>query len=197
MKRRAIPAYAFAMGRDALAPSYNRRMTKFMVIFVVLVLALFAAELSAPAQKYFVLPWTDALTRAAAFVLQSFDGSVISQGKLLASTKSSFGVTVEAGCNGIEALIILVAAMLAFPAPWKHRVIGILIGAVTVQSLNLVRVITLFYIGQWSMQVFEWMHLYAWQALIMLDVLLVWVLWIRMLPAKPEAPIAPSAPASA
>jgi exosortase H (IPTLxxWG-CTERM-specific) len=193
---RAFPACACVNRRGTTAPSYNRRMTKFLVIFVVLVLALFAAELTAPAQRYFVLPWTDALTRAAAFVLQSFDSSVISEGKLLASTKANFGVTVEAGCNGIEALIILVAAMLAFPAPWKHRLVGIVVGAVTVQTLNLLRVITLFYIGQWSMQVFEWMHLYAWQALIMLDVLVVWVLWIRRIPAD-EAPMSPSAPASA
>jgi exosortase H (IPTLxxWG-CTERM-specific) len=169
-------------------------MVRFLVTFVVLVLVLFAAELSSPAQKYFVLPWTDMLTRAAAFVLQTFDNSVISQGKLLASTRTNFGVTVEAGCNGVEALIILVAAMVAFPAPWKHRIIGILVGALTVQTLNLLRVISLFYIGQWNMAVFEWMHLYAWQALIMLDVLVVWVLWIRMIPRKPAddsaAPIA-------
>jgi hypothetical protein len=30
--------------------------------------------------------------------------------------------------------------------------------------------------------VFEWAHLYVWQALIMLDVLIVWLVWIRTLP---------------
>jgi hypothetical protein len=33
--------------------------------------------------------------------------------------------------------------------------------------------------------VFEWAHLYVWQALIMLDVLVVWLLWVRTLP-RPE-----------
>jgi hypothetical protein len=33
------------------------------------------------------------------------------------------------------------------------------------------------------MQAFEWAHLYLWQMLIMLDVLIVWLLWIRTLPA--------------
>jgi hypothetical protein len=32
------------------------------------------------------------------------------------------------------------------------------------------------------MKVFEWAHLYVWQALIMLDVLVVWLIWVRMLP---------------
>jgi hypothetical protein len=31
--------------------------------------------------------------------------------------------------------------------------------------------------------VFEWAHLYVWQALIMLDVLIVWLIWVRALPS--------------
>jgi exosortase H (IPTLxxWG-CTERM-specific) len=161
-------------------------MVRFLLTFIVLVTVLFAAELTAPVQQYFVLPWTEMLTKAAASLLQWADPTVISRGKVLATAQGTFAISVEAGCNGIEALIILVAAMLAFPAPWRHKIWGILLGAFAVQALNLVRVISLFYIGQWSMPVFHWMHLYAWQALIMLDVLFVWILWIRAMPKKPQ-----------
>ena len=34
---------------------------------------------------------------------------------------------------------------------------------------------------------FEWAHLYVWQALIMLDVLIVWLVWVRTLPAPRDA----------
>ena len=58
------------------------------------------------------------------------------------------------------------------------------------QALNVVRVISLFYLGQWNATAFEWAHLYAWQALIMLDVLIVWLIWIGTLPRalKAKAP---------
>jgi hypothetical protein len=49
------------------------------------------------------------------------------------------------------------------------------------------RVISLFYLGRWNRDVFEWAHLYVWQALIMLDVLIVWVIWVRLVPASPQA----------
>jgi hypothetical protein len=49
------------------------------------------------------------------------------------------------------------------------------------------RVISLFYLGRWNRDVFEWAHLYVWQALIMLDVLIVWVVWVRLVPASPRA----------
>jgi exosortase H (IPTLxxWG-CTERM-specific) len=70
--------------------------------------------------------------------------------------------------------------MLAFPATWRHRLVGIVVGTAAVQLLNVVRVVSLFYLGQWNQQVFEWAHLCVWQALIMLDVLIVWVIWVRV-----------------
>ena len=35
---------------------------------------------------------------------------------------------------------------------------------------------------QWNYSVFEWFHLYLWQALIILDALVVWLIWLRTLP---------------
>ena len=162
-------------------------MAKFLVLFVVILVSLFAAELTPAVQSAVVIPWTEALVRISAGLITLIDSHVAVFGKILQSTTNGFAVSVEAGCNGIEAAIILIAAMLAFPAPWKHRVIGILAGLSAVQALNIVRVISLFYIGQWSMTVFEWAHLYLWQALIMLDVLIVWLIWIRTLPTSPSS----------
>ena len=90
-------------------------------------------------------------------------------------------MSIESGCNGVEATIVLVAAILAFPAPWKNRLVGLAVGIAAVQGLNVIRVISLFYLGQWDIDVFEWAHLYVWQALIMLDVLIVWLIWVRTL----------------
>jgi exosortase/archaeosortase family protein len=61
-----------------------------------------------------------------------------------------------------------------------------------VQAVNLIRIVSLFFIGQWNFKVFEFAHLYMWQALIMLDVLVVWLLWMRYV-AKHDARTAPPA----
>ena len=161
---------------------HNAGMIRFFVLFLIILVALFAAELTPPVQNALVIPWTEALARISAAIVVLFDPHVAAYGKILRSTTSGFSVSIEAGCNGIEAAIILIAAMLAFPASWKYRAIGVLAGLFAVQALNIVRVISLFYIGQWNMQVFEWAHLYLWQMLIMLDVLIVWLIWIRTLP---------------
>jgi exosortase H (IPTLxxWG-CTERM-specific) len=158
-------------------------MARFALVFVAALAVLFAAELTAPVQRAAVLPWTAAIASASAGLVTIFDPQVVATGKVLRSTATGFGVSIEAGCNGVEAALILIAAMLAYPAPWRHRMLGIVAGLAAVQALNIVRVVSLFYIGQWSYTAFEWSHLYLWQALIMLDVLVVWLLWIRTIPA--------------
>jgi exosortase H (IPTLxxWG-CTERM-specific) len=160
-------------------------MLRFGALFAALVVALFALELTPPAQVHFVGPWTAGVAKTATAAMKAFDPAVVSSGPTVMSTANGFAVTILAGCNGVEAMIVLVAAMLAFPAPWKHRALGILAGIVAIQALNLVRIVSLFYIGQWDRDVFEWAHLYAWQVLVMIDGLVVWLVWLRTLP-RPE-----------
>ncbi len=154
-------------------------MLRFLTLFLVIVVALFAVELTPPAQHALVHPWTAAVARLSAALVTPFDGHVLAFGRVLQSTSDGFAVSIEAGCNGVEASLILAAAILAFPAPWTRKAAGIAGGLLAVQLLNLVRVISLFYLGQWSRTAFEWAHLYVWQTLIMVDVLVVWLLWLR------------------
>ncbi|HVF65990.1 MAG TPA: exosortase H [Casimicrobiaceae bacterium] len=174
-------------------------MLRFFVGFVVLQALLFGLELTPWAQQYFVIPWTNALARLSTGLVTLVDPNVMAIGKIMRSTTNGFSVSIEAGCNGIEATIVLLAAILAFPAPWRSKLVGLAIGIVAVQGLNVVRIISLFYLGQWDRDWFEWAHLYVWQALIMLDVLIVWLIWVRTLPraATPPPPHPPSAAAPA
>ncbi|MEE9345270.1 MAG: exosortase H [Methylococcales bacterium] len=157
-------------------------MLRFFIIFVIIQGVLFTLELLQPVREFFVIPFTEVIAHASAWVVQLFDSNVISHGILLQDSKTGFAVSIESGCNGIEAALVLIAAILAYPAPWKHKLIGLVAGLLTIQILNLIRIISLFYLGQWNQQVFEWAHLYVWQGLIMLDALVVFLIWLRTIP---------------
>jgi exosortase H (IPTLxxWG-CTERM-specific) len=157
-------------------------MRRFLLSFIAIQVVLFGLELLNPVQEHVVLPWTTLLAKVCSSLVTLFDTNALSQGKVLFNPTTGFGISIEPGCNGVEACIVLIAAMFAFPAPWRHRFIGLAIGFVAVQSLNIVRVISLFYLGQWSTRAFAFFHEYLWQALIMLDVLVVWLLWVRANP---------------
>jgi exosortase H (IPTLxxWG-CTERM-specific) len=168
-------------------------MSAFLLRFLLLLAALFALELTPWAQTWLVGPWTSTLARIAAGIVTLFDPNVVASGNVLRDAGSGFAVAIEAGCNGVEATLVLVAAMVAYPASLRAKLVGLALGIVAVQGLNVVRVVSLFYLGQWSRDVFEWAHLYVWQALIMLDVLIVWLVWIRRL-ARDKTALPPGPP---
>ncbi|MBP6781595.1 MAG: exosortase H [Ottowia sp.] len=172
-------------------------MFRFFAIFLVIQAVLFGIEMLNPVQAAVVQPWTGLLAKASAGIVHVIDPSVISYGRVLQSAKTGFGVSIEAGCNGVEAMIVLLAAIMAFPSSFKAKLWGLGLGFLAVQSVNLLRIVSLFFLGQWNYKVFEFAHLYMWQALIMLDVLVVWLLWMRYVAKHDPKPAVTNAAAAA
>lgn len=163
-------------------------MARFLFLFCGVLAALFAVEMLKPVQEAVIQPFTGILATISTAVILPFDDTVIAQGRVLRDATTGFAVSIEAGCNGVEAAIVLIAGIVAFPASLKNKAIAILAGFLFVQTLNIVRIISLFYLGQWNYTVFEWFHLYLWPVLIMLDVLIVFAIYLQWLGKQnPEA----------
>ena len=167
---------------------YCADMIRFIVVFAVCLLVLVPLELLQSVQAHVILPFTTAIAHVAVWTMHPFDPAVVAQSNEIRRGIDGPGISIVAGCSGVEAVLIPVSAVLAFPAPWKHKLLGILIGFVAIQTLNLVRIVSLFYLHEWNQVWFEWFHLYLWQALIILDALVFWLIWLRYLPrvAAPE-----------
>jgi exosortase H (IPTLxxWG-CTERM-specific) len=156
-------------------------MTRFLLIFCTVLGSLFAIEMLKPVQEAVIQPFTGLLAALSTALILPFDDTVIAQGRILRDATTGFAVSIEAGCNGVEAAIVLIAGVLAFPASIRNKLVAILAGFFFVQALNIVRIISLFYLGQWNYTVFEWFHLYLWPVLIMLDVLIVFAIYLQWL----------------
>lgn len=85
---------------------------------------------------------------------------------------------VRFGCNGLEAVLIYSVALLAFPAPWIKRVIGILAGFVIMQALNIVRIIALALVRVHYPGFFELFHIYIAQGILIAVALVLFIAWI-------------------
>ena len=161
---------------------YCADMIRFIVVFAVCLLVLVPLELLQSVQAHVILPFTTAIAHVAVWTMHPCDPAVVAQSNEIRRGIDGPGISIVAGCSGVEAVLILVSAVLAFPAPWKHKLLGILIGFLAIQTLNLVRIVSLFYLHEWNQVWFEWFHLYLWQALIILDALVFWLIWLRYLP---------------
>lgn len=160
-------------------------MVGFLIRFLLAQGLLFGIEMLQVIQNTLILPWTYMLARLSGSLISLVDTDVAITGKVVSSTLNGFAVSIEPGCNGVEAMLVLLAAILAFPASWRYKLWGLAWGFVAIQGMNLLRIISLFYLGQWSRELFDWAHLYIWQALIMLDALVVFLIWLRYVPAAP------------
>lgn len=161
-------------------------MFKFFIYFIGIQLALFSIEQTNYVYNNIITPFTEIIAYISGWVIKLFDENVISHGVIIQHVNNGHSVSIQSGCNGVEAVMILIAAIMAFPSPWKYKFWGIISGFFAVEVINIVRIISLFYLVQWDSLIFEWAHLYVWQALIMLDVLIIFLLWLRILPARPE-----------
>ena len=156
-------------------------MTKFLIVFGAVLVVLFGIEMQTPVQMTAIQPFTAILADISAALIMPFDDAVTATGRIIRHTENQFAVSIEAGCNGVEAAIVLIAAVVAFPAQPLQKVAAIVTGFLAIQAMNILRIISLFYLGQWRMDVFSWTHLYLWPVLIMLDVLVVFLFYLRYL----------------
>lgn len=156
-------------------------MTRFISVFATVLLILFGLEMQQSVQLSMIQPFTGVLADISAALIMPFDDAVTATGRVIRHSENQFAVSIEAGCNGVEAAIVLIAAVVAFPAKPLQKAAAIVIGFLAIQAMNILRIISLFYLGQWRMDVFSWSHLYLWPVLIMLDVLIVFLLYLRYL----------------
>ena len=84
-------------------------MARFLCVFLLVLLGLFLAELTPPVQRLVIVPWTAFLASASGFILRLVDSNVLAHGNVLQDIPSGSGITIEAGCNAVEACIMLAA----------------------------------------------------------------------------------------
>lgn len=161
-------------------------MARFIGIFLLVLLVLFGLEMLEPVHVRVVEPFTGFIASLSVWLITPFDESVVAYGRVIRDGVDGFAVSIESGCNGVEATIVLIAAVLAFPANWRQRSMAIGWGFLAIQVANLLRIISLFYLGQWNLEVFSWIHLYLWPVLIMLDVLVVFIIYLRYISRQEE-----------
>jgi exosortase H (IPTLxxWG-CTERM-specific) len=150
---------------------------KFLLRFVVALGAFYLLIAIQPVNDHVVVPFTELLVRVSTVLLAVIGEKTQSFGTVIQSP--AFAVDVKNGCNGIEAALLLVAAMLAFPASPKQRALGIAAGLAVIQGVNLFRIVSLFWLGVHYRNVFELFHAAVWQTALILLAVGIFLAWSR------------------
>lgn len=82
--------------------------------------------------------------------------NVVASGHRIISPNGS--LSILNGCEGTETMFLLIAAILAFRAPWLYKLKGAVLGILIIYVLNQVRIVALFFAAQQSRQWFDLLH---------------------------------------
>lgn len=91
----------------------------------------------------------------------------------------SISLDVKFGCNGLEAVMIYAVAVLAFPASVKKKLMGIAAGFVVLQVVNILRIAGLGYSGVHFPGMFEYIHVYVAQGMMIAVALGIFFLYLN------------------
>jgi exosortase H (IPTLxxWG-CTERM-specific) len=161
----------------------RRREMVFLILFLGLLGAGFALLSYAPVNDHLVEPFTALVAKASGGALRLLGQPVEMDGTVIRGPR--FAVNIRNGCNGLETLIIFVSAVLAFPAPWRSRILGLVLGSVAIQAINLVRVVALYFTGAYAPAWFDSSHTVIWQTIVILCGVLLWVFWATRFVPRP------------
>ena len=121
----------------------------------------FAVESTAALEYWLLWPFTDQV---------SITGTAVYFGH--------FAVRIITECTGIFEMIIYAACVLAFPTSWAKKGLGLLFGIPAIYVFNLLRIMCLLVVGRYANPMFDFFHLYFWQATLIIMITSVWLLWI-------------------
>ena len=115
--------------------------------------------------------------QATGFLAGVFDPGTTVSGQIVES--DGFAISIVEECTSLAPLAIFIAAVLAFPASFSRKLLGIALGVVALSAVNLVRTTSLFYIGSAFPETLEVVHLLVWQSLMVIFAVALWLLWMR------------------
>jgi exosortase family protein XrtM len=132
---------------------------RFALVFVVAFAALYSGfeALRGTAFERFVIE--EVFLRPAAALI-----NLVTPGEHVQLAGRSLGraggpsLHVVRGCEGIEMLLLLLAALIAFPATLRRRAEGLLWGSLLAYALALARLVLLYYVLRYSPPLWEALH---------------------------------------
>ena len=92
-------------------------------------------------------------------------------------SSAQFSIAVVTACTGLFLTAVFLAAVAAYPARWLAKLLGAGIGLSGIFTLNIVRLVSLFYVGVYFPRYVDQAHLLIWQSLLIFSSLFLWLFW--------------------
>lgn len=185
------PAVAYPPGASATARAARLSQLRFFLVFA-LVAGIGSLAYCYPyppggAVSTWFSAYLHAYARMAGAVISVFDTTANVSGQ---NVMGRFSLHVSKDCDAMEANILTMAAVVAFPSTWKNRAVGLLASMTVVTVANVVRLCSLYFVGLRWPGAFDFAHLELWPLILIaisLGVFVTWTGWTKSRPVVGDA----------
>ncbi len=165
-------------------------MSAFILRFLLLLALAPLPELALAAwAPQLLAPWLETLAWLAA-PLAGLAGASVQVNGATMILPGGATVVVIANCSGLTLMLLLGAALLAYPASARARWRGWLLGAALLQGLNLLRLASLAWLMQFRPEALHFWHRGVFETGLVLAALACFLVWLWRQPAGDDAPAA-------
>lgn len=162
----------------------SKPVVRAYITFLVCIILLYTLLRTSIMREIVGQPLALAFAAISGFILNLLSLKATASGTVL--QVEGFAARIDDVCTGIFVVAIYLSAVLAYPSRATEKLKGFLLGASVILSLNLIRVVSLMYIGRYFPSLFEVAHLLIWQSLIIFAALLVWIYWTERFVSAPQ-----------
>lgn len=92
---------------------------------------------------------------------------------------NGFSAEVIPACTGLFTTAIFLAAVIAYPTAWAHKLSGVAIGILGLFAVNWIRIVSLLLVGGYWPSAFDVAHLLVWRSVVLIIAAFLWLAWAR------------------
>lgn len=141
---------------------------------ILLAMSVFVWASTLPAQ---LAPFQAALAQSAAWLARLVGSTSAVQHDQIYVQQLTIDINYE--CTGVYVLLILLTFLLAYPASWRSRLLGFLIGATILTAINVLRISVLVRVAEIYPEFFAYFHEYVWQGVFLVLVIAYAMTWVE------------------
>jgi len=97
---------------------------------------------------------------------------------------NGFGLEIIDECTAVFSSIVYCSCVLAYPTTLKNKGLGIAFGVPSLYAINIFRLIVLTFVGISYPGIFEFVHVYLWQASFIIFVVVIFLAWLHFLSTR-------------
>jgi exosortase/archaeosortase family protein len=126
-----------------------------------------------------VLAPLNVLTAQLTSAMLAVVGLPVARDAVVLTHASGFACEIYHACTAFTPVVLLAAAILPWPASWRARLLGVVVGAAFLMVLNQLRLISLVWLGVYAPQFFDFVHFWLWHAVLIAATAGYWLGWVK------------------